>query len=300
MGRFIKVGATNCVLLNTSDLRAVLMTARAVMEVAWGGVPAGGDTGNYKDWGLREYRVKASAMMAKLYQDYFGAIPKTATGNDYGDQIYHSEARQMLMSQMITGPYYSIPGQSPKWTAVRLIGVPLSGANPNLPMGPHYAIATATRELKVTGDAQSKWDAVWREALAGEAAVPADRKLYYDYAIITNIAMNRDGNHILYLLSHAVLAAQKGDKSAARRDALATMADFAEIKKLEKQAEYDKWKNWYRGEWLDGVDETHKMVQDYIAWLDDPLKVPQPTIVNSWQGYYHIMHYEGTKQTDVN
>jgi asparagine N-glycosylation enzyme membrane subunit Stt3 len=77
------------------------------------------------------------------------------------------------------------------------------------------------------------------------------------------------------------------------------MADFAEIRKLEKQAEYGKWKNWYRGEWLDGIDETHKMVQDYLAWLDDPLKVPQPTIVNSWQGYYHIMHYEGTKSTDV-
>ena len=64
-------------------------------------------------------------------------------------------------------------------------------------------------------------------------------------------------------------------------------------------AEYGKWKNWYRGEWLDGIDETHKMVQDYLAWLDDPLKVPQPTIVNSWQGYYHIMHYEGDKVSDV-
>jgi hypothetical protein len=299
MGRFIKVGATNYVLLNTSDLRAVTMTARAVMDVAWGGVPADGDTGYYRDWGMREYGARTAAIMAKLYQDYFAAIPKTAAGTDYGDQIYHTEARQMLMNQMITGPYYSIPGQSPKWTAVRLLGVPSPQANPNLPMGPNYAVNTAARELKVCGDALAHWDAVWKEALADEATVPAARKLYYDYAVLTNIAMNRDGNHILYLLSRAVLAAQKGDKAAAKRDALASLADFAEIRKLESQAEYGKWKNWYRGEWLDGVDETHKMVQDYVAWLDDPLKVPQPTIVNSWQGYYHIMHYEGTKSTDV-
>ena len=204
MGRFIKAGATNYVLLNTSDLRAVTMTAKAVMEVAWGGVPADGDTGYYKDWGAREYGAKAAGMIAKLYQDYFGAIPKTATGNDYGDQLYHSEARQMLMNQMITGPYYSIPGQSPKWTAVRLMGVPTPEANPNLPMGPNYAIATATRELKVTGDAQSKWDAVWKEALAGEAAQRFRRTVSSIMTMpsITNIAMrSRRQPHSLFVVT---------------------------------------------------------------------------------------------------
>ena len=50
LGRFIKAGATNYILLNTSDLRAVTMTAKAVMDTAWGGVRADGDVGHYKEW----------------------------------------------------------------------------------------------------------------------------------------------------------------------------------------------------------------------------------------------------------
>jgi hypothetical protein len=39
LGRYIKAGATSYLLVNTSDLRPVAMTTRALMEVAWGGVP---------------------------------------------------------------------------------------------------------------------------------------------------------------------------------------------------------------------------------------------------------------------
>ena len=40
LGRYIKAGATSYVLVNTSDIRPVAMTARALMETAWGGVPS--------------------------------------------------------------------------------------------------------------------------------------------------------------------------------------------------------------------------------------------------------------------
>ncbi|HEX3471376.1 MAG TPA: glycosyl hydrolase 115 family protein, partial [Silvibacterium sp.] len=43
LGRYIKTGATSYLLVNTSDIRPVAMTTRALMEVAWGGVPEGGD-----------------------------------------------------------------------------------------------------------------------------------------------------------------------------------------------------------------------------------------------------------------
>ena len=39
LGRYIKAGATSYFLVNTSDIRPVAMTTRAVMDVAWGGVP---------------------------------------------------------------------------------------------------------------------------------------------------------------------------------------------------------------------------------------------------------------------
>ena len=47
-GRYIKAGATEYMLLNTSDLRAVSMTAKAVMDTAWGGVPEGRRDGHLR------------------------------------------------------------------------------------------------------------------------------------------------------------------------------------------------------------------------------------------------------------
>jgi hypothetical protein len=299
MGRFIKAGATNYVLLNTSDLRAVAMTAKAVMDTAWGGVRADGDAGHYREWATREYGAKAADAVAAIYRDYFAAIPKLASGDDYGDQLYHTEARQMLLSLMVDPPYYALPGQAPKWSAVRILGLPNPDGRAGFGMGPNYAGDTANRELKVTGDAQGKWDAVWKAALAAEPLVAPDRRDYFTYAIKTNIAMNRDGNRMLYLISRAVLAAKAGDRAKAKADARAALAAIAEVKALEKQSEYGKWKNWYRGEWLVGIDETRQMIQDFIAWLDDPLKTPYPVTGSGWMGYYHIMHYEGMKQTDV-
>ena len=40
----------------------------------------------------------------------------------------------------------------------------------------------------------------------------------------------------------------------------------AEIKAREKAAEYGKWRNWYRGEWLVGIDETSDTCRTEL-WL---------------------------------
>ena len=188
--------------------------------------------------------------------------------------------------------------------AARAAGVSLKAAQPVdfSEIRKHYDTDdtdTATRERQVCGEQVAKWDAVWKAALAAEKLVAPERRAYYTYAVKTGIAMNRNGNHMLFLLSRAVLAAKAGDKAAAKKDAQAALADIAQIKALEKQSEYGKWKNWYRGEWLVGIDETRTMIGDFIAWLDDPLKTPYPVIGSGWLGYYHIMHYEGMKETDV-
>ena len=55
-------------------------------------------------------------------------------------------------------------------------------------------------------------------------------------------------------------------------------------------AEYGKWKNWYRGDWLDGVRQTRQLVQNYAAHLKDPLApLPAPMEWSGWNAYFHIM-----------
>jgi len=299
-GRYIKAGATSYVLLNTSDVRAVSMTARTIMDVAWGGLPKdSGAVGTYAAWAKNQFGAKAAEPVAQIWQAYFKAIPKLPSGEDYGDQIYHTEARQMLLTTMITPPWYNIVGQSAKWVPVRILGFNLD-PNYGRDIERDYTETTMARELKVTAQARPAWDAVWQQAKTAEALIPADRKTFYDYYVLGGITFNRNGNRMLWLVSDAIAAVNAGDKAKAHQDVKEALAQIAEMKAMERGAEYGKWRHWYRGEWLVGVDETSALLKDFDRWIDDPLtRLPPPVISNSWQAYYHIMHYEGDKVSDV-
>jgi hypothetical protein len=298
-GRYIKAGATGYMLLNTSDIRAVSMTAKVVMDTAWGGLPRVGARATYAAWAKDQFGAGAADAVATVWEDYFKAIPKLPSGDDYGDQIYHTEARQMLLSTMITPPWYNIVGQSAKWVPVRILGFNFD-PNYGRDVERDYVATTMARELKVCSEAKVRWDAVLQQAKAAQASVPKDRQAYYNAYMLNSIAMNRNGNRMLWLTADAIKSAQAGDKAKAHQDVKEALAAIADIKRMERAAEYGKWQHWYRGEWLVGVDETREMLEYFDRWIDDPLtRLPPPVIANSWQAYYHIMHYEGDKSSDV-
>lgn len=300
-GRYIQAGATEYVLVNTSDIRPVSMTAKTVMDVAWGGLPKqSGAIGTYRAWSAQQFGDKAADAVAKVWDRYFKAIPKLPTGEDYGDQVYHTEAQQMMLTTMINRPWYNIVGQAAKWTPVRILGFNLD-PNYGRDIEPNYAQTVMARELKVCGEAQARWDAVWKEAKSAETLVPMERRPFYEAYVLTAIAFNRDGDRLLWLVSDAIESSRRGDKARAHRDVKEALAQIAHMKQMEKSAEYGKWRNWYRGEWLVGVDETAALLDYFDRWIDDPLtRLPAPVLSNSWQAYYHIMHYEGDKVSDVN
>jgi len=304
LGRYIKAGATGYLLLNTSNTRQVAMTAEAVMNVAWGGVPAGGAGDYYGRWAAKEFGERAAPALAKVYTDYFAAFSHVpagehGAGEDYGDQLYHQEAQGLLLATMVSPPYYYVPSQDPKWTPVPILG--LASSKPFfLQMGPDWVRDTVQRELSICGAAQARWDGVWREALAAQRLVDPARRQYYGAGVLTMIAINRDSNRILYRVASAVRDFQAGDSAEAIAQATATLPAFDEIQRMESAAEYGKWRNWYRGEWIDGIHRTRDLVATFIRYLHDPMTtLPPPVIYGGWEGYYHIMHYEGDRTVDV-
>ena len=305
LGRYIQAGATRYILMNTSDIRPVAMTAKAVMDVAWGGVPTGspadGARTYYKAWASAEFGQAAADAVAKVLDEYFVApahLPNSPY--EYGDTLYHGEARQMLMSYMISAPYYSLPSQSPKWTIPRVVG---GGTGPGAGRGmgsADFLQQTIAREIDLCGQAQPRWDAVWKDAQAAEGLVAPERRAYYRAEVLTMTAINRNSNRMLVLVSHAIKEAQAGQKAKARQDADSAIAALDEVRQLQADAEYGKWKHWYRGDWLTGIDETRQMLQTFVRYLDDPaMTLPPPVISSGWQAYYHIMHYEGDQTVDV-
>ena len=83
-------------------------------------------------------------------------------------------------------------------------------------------------------------------------------------------------------------------------EATATLPAVDGIARMESAAEYGKWHNWYRGEWIDGIRHTRSLVETFIRYLHDPMTIlPPPVLYGGWEGYYHIMHYEGDRTVDV-
>jgi Glycosyl hydrolase family 115 len=300
LGRYIKAGATHYLLVNTSDIRPVLMTAKAVLNVGWSGVPAigvGADKAYYQAWASSEFGAKAAARVASVYEDYFKAPAHFGKPiREYGDQLYHTEARRMMLTYMIDSPLYSIPSQAPKWVQPRI-----SGYGPGSETGKEWLSQAVKREIEQCGGAQPRWDTVWKKALAAEPLVAPERKPFYRASVLAMIAINRESNETLLQISRAIEQAQAGKMAEARESAHKALQALDSIQPAEAPAEYGMWKNWYRGDWLTGVYRTRQMVHTILEFLSNPLThLPPPVLWDGWEAYYHIMRYEGDRSADVN
>ncbi|HTW78706.1 MAG TPA: glycosyl hydrolase 115 family protein [Terracidiphilus sp.] len=293
LGRFQNAGATSFLLVNTSDIRPVTMGASAVLDFGWQGTSIGSSDEFYTNWATEEFGAKAAPAVAAVYKAYFEA-PADRPGTPplpYGDNYYHTIGRHLLQNVMVQWPTYGLPGQSPFWTEPSIRPMPYD---------PDWAFQQAEKEIKACSDAEPRWDAVWKQALDAEPLVASDRKDFYQAGVLTMIAINRDSNRMLLALSQAVVALHNGDHTAAEAETSEAHRDLDDLKAAEAKAEYGKWKNWYHGDWLTGVDSTRQVVEDFANYLKNPdAPVPPPIEWRNWEAYYYIQHYEGTRTVDV-
>lgn len=306
LGRYIKADATSYLLLNTSDIRPVTMSTKLVMQVAANGLPPGGADQFYTEWTTQQFGEKAAAAVTEVYHDYFrapghftmlpgtNAPPASGPPRELGDQFYQTEARRMMLTYMLDWPLYGIAGQAPKWEPPRRLDRFL-GTKVDRRQMLQEMIARDTQEC---GDAQPRWDALWQKAQDAETLVAPERKQFYRAAVLTMIAANRDGNRALYLVAKAIGDAQNGNSQAAEQEAAEAKTALDEALQFQHEAEYGKWKNFYRGDWLAGIFSTRQLLDVFANYLADPETHLVPPV--SWdEAYYHIMHYEGDRSADV-
>jgi hypothetical protein len=302
LGRYIAAGATHYVLVNVSDIRPVPMTIRALMETAWKGRQPGQDgsaSAFYRRWAADQFGTRAAAKVADLYEAYFKAparLPGTAT-REYGDQLYHTESRRMILTQMLDAPLFSIPSQAPPWMPPRrLTSIGTGGAA----LAPKESLReTVKTQIERTTEAQPRWDAVWQMARAAQPLVAADRQPFYRAHVLTMIAINRESNRMLGKVARAIDAANGGRNDEARRLLGDAVQACDEIRRAKTAAEYGRWKNWYAGDWLTNVNRTRETIALYAQHLADPMSPLPSPLLWDWEAYYHILQYEGDRTVDV-
>jgi glycosyl hydrolase family 115 (putative glucuronidase) len=301
--RYGAAKATHYMLVNTSDIRPVTMTMRAVMDAAWKGVPAGGAGAAadfYHRWSADQFGPDAAAAVAQVYDEYFKAPARTIVAGatrEYGDQLYHSEARRLVLTAVLDAPLYTVASQAPPWVPLRRVDPPPQGGKPVTPKD--WLRATADTEIKECSDAVSRWEAVWNRARDAEHLVRQDRQQFYRAHVLTMIAINRLSNQMLLLLSKAIRADEGGDAAQARQLLAQAIRAVDQIREAETGAEYGPWKNWYGGDWLTNVGRTRQALQIYADRLDNPLAPLPSPLLWDWEAYYHIMHYEGDRAVNV-
>ena len=319
IGRYIQAGATSYFLVNTSDIRPVVMTARAVMEMAWGGTPAttGGlpgdpDAAYYRKWAGEEFGPKSADALSNIYREYFTAptqrVPpdptELTTPNEppsassdpnsvplvYGDQHYHTEARRIIVDYLSGHQVIDIPSQSPKWMEPRNKVVLTAQQRASL----------LDRDIQDATAAQPRWDKVWQDAVAAESLIDPASRNYYQEAVLTMITINRESNRMLLKVAQSMKDENAGNAAPAQAEAAAALQSLDAIMAAMHAAEYGKWKNWYRGDWLTGVYRTRQLVQAYADHLKDPMaKLPAPAAWTGWEAYFHIMQYEDDRSVDT-
>jgi hypothetical protein len=292
LGRFQNAQATSFLLVNTSDIRPVTMGASAVLDFGWQGQAIGSSDTFYDQWSKEEFGDKAAASVAAVYKAYFQApADPDKTSRPYGDNYYHTIARQLLRDAMVQWPTYTLLGQSPFWVK--------PSPHP-VPFDPSQVAQQIDKEIAACGEAEPRWEAVWKQALAAQTLVNPDRRTFYQAGVLTMIAINRESNRMLLDVALAVQALQKNDHAEALSKAMQALEAIDDIKTEEHKAEYGKWKNWYHGDWLTGVDRTRQLIQNFIDFLKDPnTPIPPPIEMSNWEAYYYIQHYQGTRQVDV-
>ncbi len=300
LGRYVSAGARHYLLLNTSDIRPVSMTIKAVMDTAWKGVPQEGAAGFYRRWSADQFGPAAASRIAELYEAYFKAPARTTTGGvtrEYGDQLYHTETRRMLLTDLLDSPLYAIASQAPPWVPPRRVDAAPPGGTRVAPR--QWLENTMKTEIERCGDAERRWDSVWQKAREAEALVAPERVPFYRAHVLAMIAINRQSNRMLLNAARAIRAGGAGNSTQARSHLAQALQASDEIREAESAAEYGPWKNWYAGDWLTNVSRTRQSIELYIQHLENP-RAPLPSpLLWDWEAYYHIMHYEGDRFVDV-
>lgn len=281
LGRAAKVGATRWLLVNTANVRPVVMTTRAVMELAWNPQPwiapdSNESAGYLRRWCREEFGQRAAPAVAKYYQAYFDAPARYGEAEDAtaADNFYHTAARRLLLA-LIDGNAAPLD---------RLRRMQFSNVQ-----------EFTAKLLAATQAADPRWQQAKRLAEEARPLVPKDRSDFFQANVLTQVELHLRFNRMLVDLAGMAQAADNKEKIAKLQ---AAIAEGEAAARALDAADYGKWKDYYTsGDWLLNTPLTLALCRTYLDSLEGrPLS--EDIVIRARDGglaYWMITAYQGTQ-----
>jgi hypothetical protein len=285
LGRAANAGATEYLIVNTSNLRPVVMTSRATMELAWNPKPwiaARPDEASayLRRWCRQEFGARAAGAVEKYYEAYFEAPAKYGPAADarMGDQFYEVMSRMLL--------------------------VQLSKGTENTPMqrfGMRQALSPvqlASRIASACQEALPRWQNALRLAEAAKPLVPPNRRQFFQANVLTQVEINLHGNQMMLDVAKAAETAGATGRIAPIGLIESALGEAEAVEKALHAADYGKWTGFYtRGDWLLDLPLTINLERAYMGHLKGKA-TPENTLVRAEDegfAYHMITAYQGTQ-----
>ena len=252
LGKFISQGLCNCLVLNVGNIWPHVFAIELVSKVCFQGLE-GKKTDqfvneHYRQFSERHFGGNAEAA-AEIYHDYFDAPLLLGPRPDQraSDELYHYAIRSML---------HKLIGNA-QWRYFMYVPDPDMSYEDRVDW-------YRDKGLKV----QHKWDQLADEFDAAVGAMSGREQQFFQDNIGLQIKFCQAGNRALTLTADAVPRYQKDNS-----DPENLLTCFLEMSKvvwiLEEtlqvlvDTEHEKWKNFYRGDWLTGVRMTLRFARTF-------------------------------------
>ena len=272
IGRFIRAGATDFLLVNVSDIRPVPLSTECAMRLASDARPylAKSDTVNQNefllDWNRRQFGARAGSRVAALCADYFSIF-------DQQPKVMLADALNMPDNKDFVEGFGTVPrGDNAPHTYMWLLSKEALPLLQSKSTPPDKLLAQIKDDLAFASTNCDHFAPLLAraEGLLGE--IPADRRSFYQSYILTEIGINLHSSKMLQYYCRALLSFSAGDSKRAASELEQAMAASEALVTTLQAAETGKWAGWYQGEALDGVDYGHDLIrQAQFALRGEPL-----------------------------
>ncbi len=283
--RAVRAGATDYLVVNTSNTRPAPMTSEETMSIAWNPHPwlRHPHQSQYyvRRWDAREFGRRAAPAVARYEQAYFAAPAHYGPQPDQrmGDNFYYSSSRMLLVAMAqgrLQKPFPTFHGRPrffSNWTAL------------------------ATHIEHHCQAALPRWQTAARRARAARSLVAPSRRQFYQANVFTQVTLNQQSNLMLLDITRAVLTRQPGQRL---RWLQAALLAGNRARQALHAADYGKWKGFYtRGDWLVDVPLTLRLIHTVMGQLQGH-RLNLNTLARAKDvgfAYHMITAYQGRQRT---